>query len=316
MELKGTIEPTIGPYEVYEDELFNYKAGVRSVHHRAGRSRVRQAAEVRRRAAGHRRSPADRSEISQPEAGRARADCRRQRGLRRRRRQPRRPDGRLQPAERRARGPRKRLEARDAQERPGRQVRQDAGPDLEGRPVARGSEGRVLRGVLHAHRRPRADARAGAAQHQRRRPADDRAAGNEGGVELLEEAKADISSLFAIQYLIDKGVLPKSLEQSLYTTFLASTFRSIRFGVNEAHGRDRGPAELPARSGRVRESGRRHVRRGPGEGQGGRRLADARHHDHAGGGRLLAKALGDPVRCRAPRRCSAPRSADSRSCGH
>src|SRR5207248_4466825 len=53
----------------------------------------------------------------------------------------------------------------------------------------------------------------------------------------LEEAKADISSLFAIQYMIDKGALPKSLEQSLYSTFLASAFRSIRFGVNEAHGR-------------------------------------------------------------------------------
>jgi hypothetical protein len=54
---------------------------------------------------------------------------------------------------------------------------------------------------------------------------------------FLEEAKADISGLFAIQYLIDKGVLPKSLEQPLYTTFLASSFRSIRFGINEAHGR-------------------------------------------------------------------------------
>ena len=37
--------------------------------------------------------------------------------------------------------------------------------------------------------------------------------------------------------MIDKGSLPKSLERSLYTTFLASTFRSIRFGINEAHGR-------------------------------------------------------------------------------
>ena len=37
--------------------------------------------------------------------------------------------------------------------------------------------------------------------------------------------------------MIDKGVMPKSLEQSLYTTYLASAFRSIRFGVNEAHGR-------------------------------------------------------------------------------
>src|SRR5204862_3206651 len=30
MELKGTIEPTIGPYEVYEDELLNYKAAFES----------------------------------------------------------------------------------------------------------------------------------------------------------------------------------------------------------------------------------------------------------------------------------------------
>ena len=30
MELKGAIEPTIGPYEVYEDEFFNYKAAFES----------------------------------------------------------------------------------------------------------------------------------------------------------------------------------------------------------------------------------------------------------------------------------------------
>jgi hypothetical protein len=54
---------------------------------------------------------------------------------------------------------------------------------------------------------------------------------------VLEEAKADISGLFAIQHMIDKGALPKSLERSLYTTFLASAFRSIRFGVTEAHGK-------------------------------------------------------------------------------
>ena len=53
----------------------------------------------------------------------------------------------------------------------------------------------------------------------------------------LEEAKADISSLFALQHMIDKGVLPKSMERPLYTTYLASTFRSIRFGLSEAHGR-------------------------------------------------------------------------------
>jgi hypothetical protein len=53
----------------------------------------------------------------------------------------------------------------------------------------------------------------------------------------LEEAKADISGLFAIQYMIDKGVMPKTLEKTLYTTYLASAFRSIRFGIAEAHGR-------------------------------------------------------------------------------
>ena len=30
MELKGAIEPTIGPYEVYKDEWFNYKAAFES----------------------------------------------------------------------------------------------------------------------------------------------------------------------------------------------------------------------------------------------------------------------------------------------
>jgi hypothetical protein len=36
---------------------------------------------------------------------------------------------------------------------------------------------------------------------------------------------------------VDKGVLDKSMERTMYTTFLASAFRSIRFGINEAHGR-------------------------------------------------------------------------------
>jgi hypothetical protein len=53
----------------------------------------------------------------------------------------------------------------------------------------------------------------------------------------LEEAKADITGLWALQYLLDKGVLDRGLERTTYTTFLASAFRSIRFGLNEAHGR-------------------------------------------------------------------------------
>ena len=53
----------------------------------------------------------------------------------------------------------------------------------------------------------------------------------------IEEAKADITGLWALQYLIDKGVVDKGMERTLYTTYLASAFRSVRFGINEAHGR-------------------------------------------------------------------------------
>jgi hypothetical protein len=53
----------------------------------------------------------------------------------------------------------------------------------------------------------------------------------------IEEAKADISGLWALQQLVDKGVLDRSFERTMYTTFLASAFRSIRFGIDEAHGK-------------------------------------------------------------------------------
>jgi len=53
----------------------------------------------------------------------------------------------------------------------------------------------------------------------------------------FEEAKADISGLFALQYLIDKGVVDKATEQQMYVTYLAGVFRSVRFGINEAHGK-------------------------------------------------------------------------------
>lgn len=54
---------------------------------------------------------------------------------------------------------------------------------------------------------------------------------------LLEEAKADAAGLWALQQLIDKGVLPKADERGLYVTFLASTLRTLRFGATEAHAR-------------------------------------------------------------------------------
>lgn len=53
----------------------------------------------------------------------------------------------------------------------------------------------------------------------------------------IEEAKADITGLWAVQYLIDRGVIEESMERPLYVTFLASMFRSVRFGIEEAHGK-------------------------------------------------------------------------------
>jgi hypothetical protein len=53
----------------------------------------------------------------------------------------------------------------------------------------------------------------------------------------IEEAKADVTGLWALQYLLDKGVIPRTMQRTLYTTYLASMFRSVRFGINEAHGR-------------------------------------------------------------------------------
>ncbi len=59
----------------------------------------------------------------------------------------------------------------------------------------------------------------------------------------VEEAKADVTGLFMLQYLMDKGLLDQSLgsgeaaERRLYTTYLASAFRTLRFGVTAAHAR-------------------------------------------------------------------------------
>ena len=52
----------------------------------------------------------------------------------------------------------------------------------------------------------------------------------------IEEAKADVTGLFMLQYLYDHKLLP-DVAKPLYTTFLASSFRTLRFGVHEAHGK-------------------------------------------------------------------------------
>ncbi len=51
----------------------------------------------------------------------------------------------------------------------------------------------------------------------------------------IEEGKADILGIYMIKQLHDKGDLSLDL-RSYYTTFIASIFRSIRFGATSAHG--------------------------------------------------------------------------------
>lgn len=55
----------------------------------------------------------------------------------------------------------------------------------------------------------------------------------------IEEAKADVTGLFMLQHLYDRKLVPATTatERQLYTTFLASTFRTLRFGLNDAHGK-------------------------------------------------------------------------------
>jgi hypothetical protein len=53
----------------------------------------------------------------------------------------------------------------------------------------------------------------------------------------IEEAKADATGLWALGYLMRAGKLDKADEAKFYTTFLASMFRSVRFGIDEAHGK-------------------------------------------------------------------------------
>jgi hypothetical protein len=59
----------------------------------------------------------------------------------------------------------------------------------------------------------------------------------------IEEAKADITGLYALAYMMDKGQLKGTLgqgeaaERKLYTTFLASAFRTLHFGLTDSHAR-------------------------------------------------------------------------------
>src|SRR2546427_10319359 len=52
----------------------------------------------------------------------------------------------------------------------------------------------------------------------------------------LEEAKADVVGMFGLKWLVDHGVLPKDKEEVYYASYVAGIFRTVRFGIAEAHG--------------------------------------------------------------------------------
>lgn len=53
---------------------------------------------------------------------------------------------------------------------------------------------------------------------------------------ILEECKADILGMYNNMFMIEKGVYPKEIEKDVWITFLAGAFRSMRFGITSAHG--------------------------------------------------------------------------------
>lgn len=53
----------------------------------------------------------------------------------------------------------------------------------------------------------------------------------------LEEGKADILGLYMVEQLLSKGAITEGELEDYYVTFMASIFRSVRFGASSAHGK-------------------------------------------------------------------------------
>ena len=53
----------------------------------------------------------------------------------------------------------------------------------------------------------------------------------------LEEAKADITGMYGLKWLVEHDALPKDRLNEYYASYVAGIFRTVRFGVGEAHGR-------------------------------------------------------------------------------
>jgi hypothetical protein len=53
----------------------------------------------------------------------------------------------------------------------------------------------------------------------------------------IEEAKADTLGMYNSIFLIEKGFFPAEIRDNIWVTFMSGVFRSVRFGANEAHGK-------------------------------------------------------------------------------
>ncbi|MWV28454.1 dipeptidyl-peptidase 3 family protein [Aurantiacibacter rhizosphaerae] len=53
----------------------------------------------------------------------------------------------------------------------------------------------------------------------------------------LEESKADVMGIYNLLYMMERGELPASEKSELLATYVAGLFRSMRFGIEEAHGK-------------------------------------------------------------------------------
>ncbi|HVA16083.1 MAG TPA: Zn-dependent hydrolase, partial [Candidatus Dormibacteraeota bacterium] len=53
----------------------------------------------------------------------------------------------------------------------------------------------------------------------------------------LEEAKADVVGMRCVYWLAQHGVISKDRLDGIYASYLGETFRTIRFGIAEAHGK-------------------------------------------------------------------------------
>ena len=239
MDLDAPLDITIGPYETYNDELFGYKAAFEAYINIRDDARNREA------------------EDSSP------TTCRRWRTTCRSMPRYRNPKlGALAPirvvnevfaAGDGAHGVRTAAynlpnDERVVQEKGSKRVMlknvQEAkfdsqpGADRGARAAQAGAGRPELRFLLHAHPGARTEPRHRPAPDPGERPRDHAAPGIEGTLQRHRRGQGRRDRpVHAAVPVRPRHADGAAAEQQLYTTFLASSFRSLRFGLNEAHGK-------------------------------------------------------------------------------